>query len=137
MQEQFKKENSFNNTKPIWREIVNWFNKRFSKEENVVSADVAYCRATYGMNTNVENLIKLHQHQINRIINDKTAYKSDGNTFIDYRCVYSFPKDVAPYIDRILSVFIEKGYTIMNLSEKIDELKDDNVYLISWYKKSL
>ena len=31
-----------------------------------------------------------------------------------------------------MTPFIEKGFKVINLSEKIDELKNENVYLISW-----
>ena len=89
------------------------------------------------MSTNVSDLIKLHQHKINRLITEKTSMRSNGDTFTDYRCVYSFPKDVEPYIEAILKPFADKGYTIINLSDKIDEIQDEHVYLISWYKHHL
>jgi hypothetical protein len=121
----------------FWRKFKLWLNARFKAEEDVVPAATAYCRATYGANTSVSDIIKLHQHKINRLITEKTAMRSNGDTFTDYRCVYSFPKDVEPYINTILKVFVDKGYKVINLSEKIDEIQDEHVYLISWYQDHL
>lgn len=121
----------------FWREFKSWLRAKTIREEDVMSADTAYCRAAYGATTSVEDLIKLHQHKINHLINEKTSMRSYGDTFTDYRCVYSFPKDISPYIDKVLKIFVDKGYKVINLSAKIDELQDEHVYLISWYKKNL
>lgn len=125
------------NSPKFWRDLKAWVRARTIAEEDVVPAHTAYCRATYGANTTVTDLIKLHQHKINRLINDKTSMRTNGDTFTDYRCVYSFPRDIVPYIDKILKVFIDKGYKVINLSEKIEDLQDEHVYLISWYKENL
>lgn len=122
----------------LWEKIENWFKARFVAEETVMPAEVAYCRATYGEQANVTNLIKMHQHKINRLINEKTSLRTtNGDTFTDYRCVYSFPTDMTPYISDILKIFKDKGYEIINLSEKIQDIQDEHVYLISWYRKFL
>lgn len=127
--------NKEDNAPRFWRNLKNWFRVKWVAEENIVSAQTAYCRATYGINTSVDDLIKLHQHKINTLINDKTSMRSNGDTFGDYRCVYSFPKDMAPYIQTILKAFTDKGYKIINLSEKIEDIQDEHVYLISWYRE--
>lgn len=132
-----KQNTGINAAKPIWRKIISWFSARASKEEDITPANVAYSKSTYGITTDVSTLIKLHQHRINKLINDKTSFRTNGDIFTDYRCVYSFSKDVVPYIEPILKPFKEKGYTIINISEKVEELSNDNVYLISWYKENL
>lgn len=121
----------------FWRKFKLWLAARFKAEEDVVPANIAYSRATYGTNTTVADIIKLHQHKINHLINEKTSMRTNGDIFTDYRCVYSFPQDVEPYIDDILKVFIDKGYKVINLSAKIDEIQDEHVYLVSWYRKFL
>lgn len=121
----------------FWRKFKLWLQAKFKAEESVVPASIAYCRATYGANTTVSDIIKIHQHKINRLITEKTAMRSNGDTFTDYRCVYSFPRDIEPYIDDILKVFVDKGYKVINLSAKIDEIQDEHVYLISWYREYL
>jgi hypothetical protein len=130
-------QNEVDNCPIFWRNFKRWVKLRFSVDEDVVPASTAYCMSTYGVNTNVSDIIKIHQHKINRLIHEKTAMRTNGDTFTDYRCVYSFPKDVEPYIDNILKEFIDKGYKVINLSEKIDEIQDEHVYLISWYKTHL
>ena len=49
-----------------------------------------------------------------------------------YRCVIDLEEDLSQYKDEILNPFIEKGFKIIDLSEKIDEIEDEHVYLISW-----
>ena len=115
----------------------NWWRKKSSLNENIMSADDAYSKTTYGSEMDAESLVKLHQHQINRLIKEKTEFRTNGDSFADYRCVYSFPKDVAPYIDEVLAAFKDMGYAVINLSDKVDEIKNDHVYLISWYRDSL
>ena len=128
-----------NNNTPttFFEKIKSWFKIKFSAEEEIIPASTAYCKATYGENTDVKKLIKLHQHKINKLISEKTSMRTNGDTFTDYRCVYSFPIDVEPYINEILKVFIDKGYKVINLSDKIEDIQDEHVYLISWYKKHL
>lgn len=121
----------------FWRKFKLWLQAKFKAEESVVPANIAYCRAAYGAHITASDLIKIHQHKINRLITEKTIMRGNGDTFTDYRCVYSFPKDSEPYINDILKVFIDKGYEIINLSTKIAEIQDENVYLISWYKDHL
>lgn len=122
--------------RPIWKRISNWWKGKTSKEEDVISANEAFCRATYGENMTTDTLIKVHQHQLNKLIKEKISFNYDKNSF-GYRCVYSFPEDMKPYIEEVLKPFSDKGYKIINLSEKVEELKADNVYLISWYKTNI
>ena len=128
--------NPQNEVRPIWKRFINWWKGKTSTEEDVISANEAFCRATYGEKMDTKTLVKLHQHQLNKLIKEKLAFNYDKNSF-GYRCVYSFPNDMKPFIAQVLEPFKNKGYEIINLSEKVEELKADNVYLISWYKESL
>lgn len=125
------------NVRPIWLRIKNWFKVKTSVSEDIMSADSAYCKSTYGMSMDVNTLINLHQHQINKLVNSKTSYRTNGDIFGDYFCMYSFPKDIVPYIDQILEPFKQRGYDVINLSERVEEFKNYNVYSISWIKDSL
>jgi len=122
--------------RPFWLNIAKWFKDRTSKEVNIITAYDAYVKATYIENTNLEGQIKYHQSRINASIRDKINNNHDRYNF-SYRCVYSFPDNMAPYISRILEPFINKGYQVINISERIAELKEDNVYIISWYREKL
>ena len=126
------------NKPQTWLDKVRfWFKSKFTVDEIVMPAEVAYCKATYGEYANVDKLIKMHQHKINRLIHEKASVTANGDTFTDYRCVYSFPSDMSPYINDILKIFKDNGYEIINLSEKIEDIQDEHVYLISWYRKFL
>lgn len=121
----------------IFTRIKNWWAKKASLSEDIITAQAAYSKTTYGSEMDSKSLIKLHQHQINKIIKEKTEFRTNGDAFADYRCVYSFPKDMSPYIDEVLQLFIDNGYKVINLSEQVYEIQNDHVYLISWYKDSL
>lgn len=132
-------ENNQDNSKyvrPIWRNIIKWFQARTSKEEDIIPASEAYIKATYGENTNVEDQIKYHQHKIHTLIKEKITSNYDRNNF-SYRCVYSFPDNMAQYTDKVLQKFVDNGYQVINLSQRVEELKSDNVFLISWYREKL
>lgn len=121
----------------VFTKLENWWKKKTSLNEDIISADAAYSKTTYGSEMDKDSLVKLHQHQINRLIKEKTEFRTNGDAFADYRCVYSFPKDMVPFIDEVIKVFIDKGYKVINLSEHVDEIQNDHVYLISWYKDNL
>lgn len=124
-------------THPVVDAIKEWFVSKFNCNDTIVSATDAYFKSTYGTSMNVERLIKFHQTQINHLINNKTSYRTDGDTFGDYFCMYSFPNNIVPYIDDILQPFKDKGYCIINLSERVEEFKNYNVYSLSWIKDTL
>lgn len=121
---------------PFWSNIIKWFQAKISKDEYVIPAYDAYVKATYGEHTDVEGQIRYHQHRINSIIKEKITNNYDRNNF-SYRCVYSFPNNMAQHTDRVLQKFIDNGYQVINLSQRVEELKSDNVFLISWYKDKL
>ena len=121
----------------IFTRIKNWWLKKTSLNEDIITAQAAYSKTTYGSEMDSKSLIKLHQHQINKIIKEKTEFRTNGDAFADYRCVYSFPKDMSPYINDVLQLFIDNGYKVINLSEQVYEIQNDHVYLISWYKDNL
>ena len=54
------------------------------------------------------------------------------NNHTSDRCVINLEENLSQYKDEILNPFIEKGFKIIDLSEKIDEIEDEHVYLISW-----
>lgn len=118
--------------------ISNWFDNKFNKPDEIMSADTAFCKSMYGQVIDVNTLITMHRRRIKDIIEKRADLRNvETNTCGDYRCVYSFPTDTVPYIDEILQVFKDKGYKITNISEHIEEFKDDHMYVISWYKNNI
>lgn len=119
--------------------------KVFSKEEAEFTAERAWLETTYGegCNLSLEERIANKQKEIMDLIKSKFPSRTSnvvlcsGHT--SYRCVIDFEEDLAQYKDEILKPFDEKGFKIIDLSEKVDEIEDEHVYLVSWkniFKKS-
>lgn len=113
--------------------------KVFSKEEAEFTAERAWLETTYGegRNLSLEERIESKQKEIMNLI--KSKFPSRGTETVStyarhtsYRCVIDIEEDLAQYKDEILNPFIEKGFKIIDLSEKVDEIEDEHVYLISW-----
>lgn len=112
--------------------------KVFSKDEGEFTAERAWLETTYGegCNLSLEERITNKQKEIMDLIKSKfpsrtsNAVLCSGHT--SYRCVIDIEEDLAQYKDEILNPFIEKGFKIIDLSEKVDEIEDEHVYLISW-----
>lgn len=124
----------------IFERISNWWQEKKTVEVKVLPANKAFCRTTYGCEMDAKKLIQIHRNRINNLIVDKSTPdkitdSSQGNLLTDYYCIYSFPENVANYIDEILSVFIENGYKVVNLSNIVEDIVTDNVYLIGWYRE--
>lgn len=48
-------------------------------------------------------------------------------------------EDLVQHTEEVLKPFVDNGFKIIDLSEKVDEIEDEHVYLISWkniFKKS-
>lgn len=115
--------------------ITKTLNKMFNKDDGEFSAEMAWLSTTYGVGANrpIEERIANKQKDIMNVIKSKFRYGTNGQeTNSNYRCVIDIEEDLAAVKDVVMAPFIEKGFKVINLSEKIDEVKDENVYLISW-----
>lgn len=113
-------------------------NKVFNKDDGAFTAEKAWLKSTYGSNVSLttEERILDKQKRIRETIKSKFRYptsdtvKSTMNS--SYRCVIDIEEDLEAYIDEILQPFIDGGFKVINLSEQIAEIEEENVYLISW-----
>lgn len=115
--------------------ITKTLNKMFNKDEGEFSAEMAWLSTTYGVGANrpIEERIANKQKDIMNVIKSKFRYSTTGQeSNSNYRCVIDIEEDLVAVKDAVMAPFIEKGFKVINLSEKIDELKNENVYLISW-----
>lgn len=115
--------------------ITKTLNKMFNKDEGEFSAEMAWLSTTYGVGANrpIEERIANKQKDIMNVIKSKFRYSTTGQeSNSNYRCVVDIEEDLAAVKDVVMAPFIEKGFKVINLSEKIDEVKDENIYLISW-----
>lgn len=112
------------------------FTKLMSKTEPEFSAERAWVETTYGKDAwrPIEKRIAEKQKQIKDTIKGKFSYNTGGNTISlkSYRCVIDFEEDLKNNIQEILQPFYDGGFDIINLSERIPEISDENVFLISW-----
>lgn len=104
--------------------------------EDEFTAEKAWIETTYGKDAyqTIDKRIADKQKQIKDTIKGKFSYNSGGNTISlkSYRCVIDFEEDLKNHIQEILQPFYDGGFDIINLSERISEIHDENVYLISW-----
>lgn len=119
--------------------IIEWFKKLFNRIEardKPLTAEEAYYKSKYGEYKTIEQLIKINQKNINELIKSKVSHVySSYNRFGSFYCVVDLDDEMKPYVSDIFQPFIDNGFKVINLSEKIKEINDDLVFLISWYKK--
>lgn len=119
--------------------LKNAINKVFNKDDGEFTAEKAWLKSTYGSNMKytLEERIAYKQQSIRDTIKSKFRYLTGGNVeghtnYSSYRCVVDIEEDLEAYKDEILQPFIDGGFKVINLSEQIEEIEDENVYLISW-----
>lgn len=119
--------------------LKNAINKVFNKDEGEFTAEKAWLKSTYGSNVKftLEERIAYKQQRIRETIKSKFRYLTSGSVegtanYSSYRCVIDIEEDLEAYKDEILQPFIDGGFKVINLSQKIEEIEDENVYLISW-----
>lgn len=107
-----------------------------TKKNMYLTADEAYFKSMYGQYMSPDDRIRCHQENISNIIKSKCYQSFKGDTdFSSFYCVYDFNEDMKEYIDEVFKPFKDNGYTIISLSDKVDEINRSNVYLISWDRK--
>lgn len=105
-------------------------------EDELVTSEEAYNVSTYGSNNSPEAIIHDQQQRINSLIREKMFPVNIGESkFSRYFCVVDFLPDTHQYIEEIFKPFNDRGFKIIPLSDKVSEIANDNVYLISWYKE--
>lgn len=110
------------------------------KEKPPFTAEYAWLETTYGHGSyrSVEERISEKQKDIMRLISSKFPPTIDGqvraNANRAYRCVIDIEEDLSTVVDKVFEPFVKGGFKIINLSEKVDEIEDEHVYLISWKK---
>lgn len=119
-------------------EVKEWFNSLFKKiepKEKALTAEEAYFKTKYGVYRTVEQRIKDNQKNIKELIKSKVtpAYKAETK-FSSFYCVIDLDDELKPYVNDIFKPFIENGFKVINLSDKVEEINDELVFLISWYK---
>ena len=120
--------------------MFNKIKKAFHKETPDFTAEFAWIETTYGEGSfhTLEERIKSKQERIVHLIKSNFPPHIEGlrscNTNSSYRCVVDIEEDLMCCVDEIFQPFVDGGFKIINLSEQIPEIANENVYLISWKK---
>lgn len=106
--------------------------KKIKKEEKPFNAEYAWFESTYVEDyTDIQTRIKEKQTKIKMQI--KNCFKMiNSNRHEIYRCFVEIPSDLVNYTDEIFKPFINNGFKVVCLNDKIEELSDECIYLISW-----
>ena len=106
------------------------------KNEPDFSAERAWIESTYGEGCYVpiSERIKEKQEYIKSSIQAKFRhiYQNNVRSFSSYHCVIDIEDDLAAYVETVFKPFIDNGFTIINLSDKVEEIDEPHVYLVSW-----
>ena len=115
------------------KKFLNWLINSSAKSSEEVSAEKAWMESSYGRGSYVpiEERIKRKQKFIRNSIRSKCYYES-GTPAQMYRCVVDIEEDLRHNVDEILQPFRDGGFNVIDLSAIIPELKEENVFLISW-----
>lgn len=112
------------------------FNRLFfmwNSNKKLLTRKEAYDSTTYGRCMDREQFIKKKQIDINSSIREKTQNSQFTDTeFEKYFLIVSFNKVEEDCASEVFKPFRDDGYTIIKLSDTVDVLKGNNVYLISW-----
>ena len=116
--------------------IKEYFKKKINKPETPFTAEKAWIETTYGLGSyrTLPERILAKQNYIKDIIKSKFGDRgSTANaTSKSFRCVVDIEDDLKYHVDDIFRPFHEGGFDIINLSEMITSISDENVFLISW-----
>lgn len=114
--------------------------KVFHKDKPEFTAEYAWLETTYGDGTfrSLEQRVKDKQEHIRNLIKSKFPSHDErycpANMTGSYRCVVDIEEDLMCCVDEVFKPFFDGGFKIINLSEQVKEIEDENVYLISWKK---
>lgn len=97
------------------------------------TAEYAWTETTYGRGSyrSIEERIERKQKRIRERIEEHFRYASASETNIvapSYYCLVSIETDLREHTDKIFEPFTTSGFKVV----KINEIEDDNVYIVSW-----
>lgn len=108
--------------------------KLLNKKEVDFTAEYAWLETTYGVGTykTLEERIAQKQKRIKERIKDHFHNRAVESAIIvpSYYTMTSIEDDIKEYADEIFKPFVDSGFDVV----KVNEIEDDNVYVISWKK---
>lgn len=123
-----------------FKEWLNGAKTIIHKKDVEFTAEYAWLETTYGDGSfkTLDERIKDKQDEIKSLIRSKFPYRGtnypQSQRNGSYRCVVDIEEDLVGQIDVIFQPFIKSGFAVINLSDCVSEIDDENLYLISWKK---
>lgn len=116
--------------------IITSVKSMFNKNDEDFTAERAWIETTYGTGSYrpIDKRIAEKQSYIKSVIKGKFYSCNEVNGILSraYRCVIDIEDDLRDYVDEVFRPFVDGGFKIINLSEQVEEINEENVYLISW-----
>lgn len=119
----------------IWKKALN---KVLSHNNEVLTAESAWLATTYWDegDSSVEKRILNKQRDIANLIKSKFRYDGKRVDFYatrpSYHCIVDIEQDLEAHKEKVLEPFVSNGFTVVNISEQVKEIENENVFLISW-----
>ena len=96
------------------------------------TAEYAWIETTYGRGSYspIEERITHKQKKIREHIEEHFRCSSSETNIVapSYYCLVSIEPDIKEHTDEVFEPFIINGFNVV----KINEIEDDNVYIVSW-----
>lgn len=108
----------------------------FDKRQKLITKSEAFNSATYGKCMTREQYVMREQTEINVKIREKISNVSLSDTdFEKYFLILSFNETEEECSQETFKPFIDNGYEVEKLSDKISSLSGTHVYLLNWRKE--
>lgn len=108
--------------------------KILNKKDVDFTAEYAWLETTYGIGSykTIEERIAQKQKRIKERIKSHFHSRAVETSIVtpSYYCLISIEDDIKEYVDEIFKPFSDNGFNVV----KVNEIEDDNVYVISWKK---
>lgn len=109
------------------------------RNEKPLTAQEAYFRTKYGDITSLDEYITVAQNhialEIKRCISPNLYANANEDKFHSYYAMVDFDEDMVPYVDEIFKPFRDNGFKFIPLHDRIEEVNNASVWLISWDKR--
>ena len=114
----------------------------WKKDRKLLTAQEAYFKTKYGDITSLEEYIEVAKNhielEIKRSMFPNIYEDANEDKFHSYYAMVDFDEDMVPYVDEIFKPFKDNGFKFIPLHDRIEEVNNASVWLISWdFRKNL
>lgn len=111
----------------------------WNREDKPLTAQEAYFKTKYGDISSLDEYIEVAQNhialEIRRNMIPNTYASINEDKFHSYYAMIDFDEDMIPYVEEIFKPFKDNGFQFIPLHNRIEEINNASVWLISWDKR--